>query len=242
MNSSKPRRRITMLAVVLAALTASGAGQPARRELPDARTWTFFSERKVRSRLFIVPPGEPDSILVSDEPACCPEVAGNGRWAACTNFNRMAIENELLILSRNLDRWRPLPGYTAIAYAWSPDGLSLAGYGKRRVAQSVCFFLVDPVARSASIVDSLLVLEDYEFAWDSTSRRLAICRPGSGLKDPARLLLYSIAERKLGVVTSVAGGTLSRPAWHRGDTLVVTAELGAAPDSSVELRFSLPSR
>ena len=53
--------------------------------------------------------------------------------------------------SREMDRWRPLAGYTAITYRWSPDGHMLAGYGKRRTASSVCFFAVDPLTRSAWI-------------------------------------------------------------------------------------------
>ena len=189
-----------------------------------------------------VAPGASDSIFVSDEPACCPEVAPSGRWVACTNFNRKAIENELLVLSRELDLWRPLPGYTAIAYSWSPDGLTLAGYGKRRTASSVCFFTVDPIARSASIADSMLTPQDYEFAWDSTSRRIAICRPGAGTKDPACVLLYSVPDRKMSIVAKLSDGTPSNPRWLPEGILVVTKELASSSDSSIDLRFPLSKR
>src|SRR5207249_2571904 len=136
------------------------------RDLPDARTWRFFSEKKLRSRLFFSVPGVSDSIRISDDPACCPVVSPNGRWVACTNFNSKAVESELLILSRQSDQWRPFPGYTVISYQWSPDGLSLAGYGKRRTAASVCFIAVQPRARLAWFPDSVSMPEDYEFAWD----------------------------------------------------------------------------
>jgi hypothetical protein len=212
------------------------------RELPDARTWRFISEKKVRSRLFIIAPGVSDSLLVSNDPACCPEVASNGRWVACTNFNRRAVENELMILSRKLDRWRPLPGYTAIAYSWSPNGAILAGYGKRRTASSVCFFTVDPTARSAWIADSMMTPEDYEFAWDSTSNRVAICRAGSGTKDPPRVLLYSVPDHKMSIVAKLIDGTPSSPRWLSEGILVVTKEAAASTDSSIDLRFLLPKR
>jgi hypothetical protein len=218
------------------------AGTSGTRQLPDARTWRFINEKKIRSRLLIAAPGASDSIVISDDPTCCPEVAPNGRWVACTNFNRKAIENELLVLSLELDRWRPLPGYTAIAYSWSPDGVTLAGYGKRRTASSVCFFVVDPIARSAWIADSLLTPEDYEFAWDSTSHRVAICRPGSGTKDPSRVLLYAVPERKMSIVAKLSDGTPSNPRWLPEGILVVTKELAASSDSSTDLRFPMPKR
>ena len=161
---------------------------------------------------------------------------------ACTNFNPKALENELLVLSRELDHWRPLPGNTAIEYNWSPDGLTLAGYGKRRAASSVCFFVVDPVAQSASIVDSIATPDDYEFAWDSTSHRVAICRPGKGAEAPARVLLYSVTARKLSTVVQLNDGAPSDPRWLRNGVLIVTKELAAPRDSSVELHFSLPER
>jgi hypothetical protein len=242
MSGTKPRRGIAVLAAVLAGSSILGAVPATKRELPDARSWQFFSEKKVRSRLFFRVPGAPDSIFVSDEPACCQEVAPNGRWVACTNFNRMAVENELLLLSRDLDRWRPLPGYTAISYIWSPDGLTLAGYGKRRTASSVCFFTVDPAVRSVSLVDSILTPEDYEFAWDSTSRRVAICRPSSGANDPARVLLYSLPDRKMSTLATVSDGMPSNPRWLPEGVLVVTKETAASHDSPVDLRFPLPER
>lgn len=238
----RPRRGVAVLVSALIVSTSLGAGSPAKRELPDARAWRFSSEKKIRSRLFFVAPGAPDTIFVSDEPACCPEVAPSGRWVACTNFNRKAIENELLVLSRELDRWRPLPGYTAIAYNWSPDGLTLAGYGKRRTASSVCFFMVDPIVRSAWFADSMSTPQDYEFAWDSSSHRVAICRPGSATKDPARVLLYSIPDRRMSVVAKLTDGTPSSPRWLPEGILVVTKELAASSDSSTELRFPTSKR
>jgi Tol biopolymer transport system component len=233
---------MAVLAAVLAVSSILGAGPATKRQLPDARTWQFFSEKKIRSRLFFVVPGSSDSILVSDEPACCQEVSPNGRWVACTNFNRKAVENELLLLSRELDRWRPLPGYTAITYEWSPDGLRLAGYGKRRTASSVCFFAVDPIARSAWITDSMTTLKDYEFAWDSTSHRVAICRPGSGKEEPSRVLLLSMPDRKTSTVATLRDGTPSSPRWLPDGVLVVTKEPTASGGSSVDLRFPLPER
>jgi len=231
-----------MLPVVLIASICLGAGAPAKRELPDARTWQFFSEKKIRSRLFFVAPGASDSVFVSADPACCPEIAPNGRWVACTSFNREAIENELLLLSREMDRWRPLAGYTAITYRWSPDGQMLAGYGKRRTASSVCFFAVDPLTRSAWIADSIAMPDDYDFAWDSTSHRVAICRPGSGTGDPPRVLLFSVPDRRISTVATLTDGTPSSPRWLRMGVLVVTKELGADGDSSVDLRFPLSER
>jgi len=232
-----------VLALAVIVSTCLDAAPATKRDLPDARTWQFFSEKKIRSRLFFVAPGASDSIYVSDEPSCCEEVAPNGRWVACTSFNRKAVENELLFISRDLDRWRPLPGYTAISYSWSPDGLTLAGYGKRRTASSVCFFLVDPIARSAAVVDSMMMPEDYEFAWDSTSHRVAICRPGSGPKDPARVLLYSTPDRKMSTVAKLSDGTTpSSPRWLAGGVLIVTKEVPGTHESSVDLKFTLPER
>lgn len=250
-GASQPTSRLKPLrvqggaAVLLLALIVCmslGAGSTARRELPDARTWRFFSEKKIRSRLFIVLPGATDSISVSDQPACCQEVSPNGRWVACTVFNPKAIENELLVVSRQLDRWWPLPGYTAISYTWSPDGRSLAGVGKRRAATSVCFFAVDPIAQSAWVADSMLTPEDYEFAWDSTSHRVAICRPGSGAKDPPRVLLYSVLDRKMSTLATLAEGVPSAPYWLPNGTLVVRRESSAPGDSAIDLRFPLPAR
>lgn len=241
MNGSNLRRGMAVLVVGLGFSSLLVAATE-KRELPDARTWQFFSEKKIRSRLFFTVPGASDSIFVSEEPACCEEVAPSGRWVAATSFNRTAIENELLLLARDLDRWRPLPGYTAIAYTWSPDGLMLAGYGKRRTASSVCFFTVDPIARTATVVDSMLMPEDYEFAWDSTSHRVAICRPAGGVKDPARVLLYSIPNRKMSKVVTLNDGTPSSPRWLPGGVLVVTKELAGAHESSTELRFPLSER
>jgi len=240
MNSTRLRGRVVVLAATIAIFSILGAVPATKRELPDARTWQFFSERKVRARLFFVVPGTPDSIFVSDEPACCQEVAPNGQWVASTSFNHKAVENELLLLSRELERWRPLPGYTAISYSWSRDGQTLAGYGKRRTANSVCFFIVDPIGRSASIVDSLLTPEDYEFAWDSTSHRVAICRPGGGAKDPPRVLLYSVPDRKMSTVAELIDGTPSSPRWLPEGVLVVTKEMAAS--QATDLRFPLPER
>lgn len=242
MSSSKLRRGLLVLAAALGASVTLGAAAPDVRELPDARTWRFFSEKKIRSRLFFTVPGAADSIFVSQDPACCEEVAPSGRWVAVMSFNRRVIENELLILSRDLARWCPLPGYTAIAYSWSPNGLVLAGYGKRRTASSVCFFAVDPVTRSASLVDSMLTPEDYEFAWDSTSHRVAICRPSGGPKDPARVLLYSTADRKTSTLATLSNGTLSNPRWIAGGVLIVNKESAGAQASSAELRFPLSER
>lgn len=239
---SGARRALAILASTLLVSTSLGAPSPAKRELPDVRTWRFFSEKKIRSRLFFVAPGASDSVYVSEEPACCPEVAPSGRWVACTNFNSKAIENELLILWRDLDRWRPLPGYTAIAYSWSPDGLTLAGYGKRRTASSICFFTIDPIARLASIADSISAPRDYEFAWDSTSHRIAICRPGAGAKDPARVLLYSVPDHKMSTVAKLYDGTPSSPRWLPEGSLVVTKEMASSSDSSIDLRFPVSRR
>ena len=242
MNGSNTRRAVVALVSVICISTTLGATTSAKRELPDARTWQFVSEKKIRSRLYFTVPGASDSIFVADEPACCQEVAPNGRWVAATAFNRKAVENELLLLSRDLDRWRPLPGFTAIAYAWSPDGLALAGYGKRRTASSVCFFTVNPVARTVSLVDSMLTPEDYEFAWESTSRRIAICRPASDARDPARVLLYSLPDRKLSKLATLSDGTPSSPRWLPDGTLVVTKEKAGDSTSIVELRFPMPER
>lgn len=242
MNNSSFRRRVAVLVAALGFASLLGAAAPGGRELPDARTWQFFSERKIRSRLFFTVPGTPDSIFVSEEPACCEDVAPSGRWVAVTSFNRTAVENELLLLARDLGRWRPLPGYTAIAYTWSPDGLKLAGYGKRRTASSVCFFTLDPITQTVAVVDSMLMPEDYEFAWDSTSHRVAICRPASGGKDAARVLLYSMSDRKLSTVATLNDGNPSSPRWLPGGVLVVRREPTGANGSSTELRFPLIER
>lgn len=242
MNDSSLRRGMAVLAAALGFSLLLGSAAPGKRELPDARTWRFFSEKKVRSRLYFTVPGIPDSIFVSEEPACCEEVSPCGRWVAVTSFNRTAIENELLLLDRDLGRWRPLPGYTAITYTWSPSGMMLAGYGKRRTASSVCFFTVDPIARTTAVVDSMLMPEDYEFAWDSTSRRVAICRPAGGANDSARVLLYSISDQKLSTVATLSDGNPSSPRWLPGGVLTVTSEPTGANGSSTELRFPLLER
>src|SRR5437867_2774124 len=84
-------RRILGGAVVLvwALLGARGhsVAYAGANELPDARTWRFFSEKKLKPRLFFAVPGAADSIRVSDDPACCPVIAPNGRWVACVNWN-----------------------------------------------------------------------------------------------------------------------------------------------------------
>lgn len=242
LTSSSARRGVAVFLLALVSCMGLGAGSTAKRELPDARTWRFLSEKKIRSRLFIVVPGASDSIIVSDEPACCQEVAPSGRWVACTVFNPKAIENELLVFSRQMERWWPLPGYTAITYRWSPDGKMLAGYGKRRTASSACFFAIDPIARSAWIADSILTPEDYEYAWDSSSQWVAICRPGSGSEDPARVLLYSVLDRKVSTLATHIDGMLSDPRWLPNGTLVVSRKPAAPGDSATDLRFTLPKR
>ena len=214
----------------------------APRELPDARTWTFFSEKKLRSHLFYSVPGVADSIRVSDDPACCPMISPSGRWAACMVFNSKAIESELVLISRQSEQWMPFPGYTAISYQWSPDGLSLAGYGKRRTAASVCFFAVQPQSRTAWFADSILVPEDYEFAWDSTSSRVAICRPGRGTKDPPLVRLLSLADRKTSTLSTLQSGESTNPRWLPDGTLLVSRKLGSSGDSAVDLRFPTPGR
>jgi hypothetical protein len=238
----RSRRAASMFAFTLIAALPLSAATPITRELPDTRTWQFFGEKKLRSRLFFSVPGVSDSNLVSDDPACCPIVSPSGRWVACTNFNRKAIESELLILSRQAEQWRPLPGYTMISYQWSPDGLSLAGYGKRRTAASVCFFAVQPATKSAWFPDSLSVPEDYEFAWDSTSSRVAICRPGSDSRNPARVLILTLPSRKVGTVATLNDGEPTNPRWLPDGSLLVAKQRGGASDSSTDLRFTLPGR
>jgi hypothetical protein len=249
-SPSSPRRRVTTralwailaLACALIALLSLGAATSTTRELPDARTWHFFSEKRIRARLYYAVPGVADSIRVSDDPACCPMVSPNGRWVACTNFNSKAIESELLIISRQSDQWRPIPGYTVIGYQWSPDGMSIAGYGKRRTAGTVCFFAVQPLSRSAWFADSLSSPEDYEFAWDSTSTRVAICRPGSGGRDPSRVLLLNFNDRKVKTISSLTSGEPAGPRWLPDSTLVVTKKSSTSGDSLTDLHFSLPRR
>jgi hypothetical protein len=215
---------------------------PAPHDLPDTRTWTFFSEKKLRSHLFYSVPGVADSLHVADDPACCPMVSPSGQWAACTVFNSKAIESELVLLTRQSDQWRPLPGYTVISYQWAPDGLSLAGYGKRRTAASVCFFAVQPQLRTAWFADSILVPEDYDFAWDSTSSRVAICRPGRGAHDPPLIRLLSLANHKTSTLATLRTGAPANPRWLPDGTLLVSRRLGPAGDSAVDLRFPAPGR
>jgi hypothetical protein len=230
---------IVLLAFIAAQAIISCAS-PSGTELPDTRTWRFFSEKKVRARLYYAIPSVADSVRVSDDPACCPLVSPNGLWVGCTNFNPKAIESELLILSRKPDQWRPIPGYTVISYQWSPDGVSLAGYAKRRTASTVCFFAVQPQSRAAWFVDSLSVPEDYEFAWDSTSSRVAICRPASGSKTPPRVLVLTVADRKVRLVASLTAGEPTNPRWLADSTLVVTKRSSANGDSVADLRFPSP--
>lgn len=239
---AKTFRAMAILAGVFVLTLCLSAATSGTRDLPDARTWRFFSEKKLRSRLYYAVPGVADSIRVSDDPACCPVVSPNGRWVACTNFNRKAIESELLVLSRQSEQWRPLPGYTVISYQWSPDGLSLAGYGKRRTASSVCFFAVQPVTKAAWFADSISIAEDYEFAWDSTSSRVAICRPGSGRRNLPRVLILTLPSRKVGTIAALSNGEPSNPRWLPDGALVVTKKLGSATDSSNDMRFPSPGR
>jgi len=234
-------RTVLALAAFVAVLVL-GAFLFRRHDLPDTHTWRFFSEKRLQARMFYSIPGVADSILVSDEPACCPLISPNGRWVACTVFNRRAIESELLILSRQSDKWRPIPGYTVIACDWSPDGMSLAGFGKRRTAASVCFFAVQPRTGSAWFADSISVPEDYDFAWDSTSSRVAICRPSDGNRTPARVLVYSFPDRKMTTLTEIGDGMPTDPRWLPDGALSITKKVMAAKDSLVSLRFSLPVR
>jgi len=211
------------------------------RELPDARTWRFFSEKKLKPHLFFAASGVSDSIRVSDDPACCPVIAPSGQWVACTVWNGKAIESELMVLSRQLDRWWPIRGYSAISYRWSPDGQWLVGYGKRRTAASVCFFAVNPAKQSAWFPDSLSMPEDYDFAWDSLSHRVAICRPGSGRQNPSKVLVYSIADRKMTKLATIPDGVAKDPRWLPDGALVVTKQTTSG-GSSADLRFPLPER
>jgi hypothetical protein len=233
--------RVAVLALAVCE-TINACAAPATSELPDARTWHFFSEKKVRARLYYAIPYVGDSIRVSDDPACCPVVSPNGRWVGCTNFNPKAIESELVILSRKPDQWRPIPGYTVISYEWSPNGMNIAGYAKRRTAATVCFFAVQPQSRSAWFVDSLSVPEDYDFAWDSTSNHVAICRPGSGAKDPPRVLVLYLPGRKVQTLASLTSGEPSNPRWLPDSTLMVTKKSSATGDSMADLRFPSPRR
>ena len=218
----------------------TGLATSAQQQLPDARTWHFFSEKKVRAHLFYGIPGVADSIKVSEDPACCPEVSPSGRWVACSAFNPRAKESELLILSLRSDQWRPIPGYTVISYQWSPDGLSLAGYGKRRTAASVCFFAVQPQSRAAWFADSLLVPEDYDFAWDSTSSRVAICRPRSGQAAP-EVLVLNLDDRRVQTIKSFTSGGPSNPRWLPDGALTVTKST-ATGDSLGDVRLPVPRR
>ncbi len=249
--AARPQRalgafRLALRAIFIAACACVVPGRasptaPAPQELPDARTWHFFSEKKVRARLYYAIPGVADSIKVSEDPACCPQVSPNGEWVACTNFNPQAIESELLILSRRSEKWRPIPGYTVISYQWSPDGRCLAGYAKRRTASSVCFFAAEPKANAAWFADSILVLEDYDFAWDSTSGRVAICRPRSGHESP-RVLVLDIADRKVHAIASLPTGDPANPRWLGDGGLNVTKRSHATGDSLSDLRFPMPRR
>jgi hypothetical protein len=218
------------------ALAASKSSAPA-----DIRTWRVSSEKKLKPHLFVTVPGASDSIRVSDDPACCQVVSPSGLWMACTVFNRSAIESELMILSPEMDRWWPLRGYTAISYSWSPDGALLVGYGKRRTAASVCFFAVDPKTRTAWFPDSISIPEDYDFAWDSTSHRVAICRPANGTDEPSRVLLCSLTDHKVMSLAAIQDGKATDPRWLNGGMLVVTKEF-ASSDSTALLRFHLPDR
>jgi hypothetical protein len=228
-------------AVVLGsvAVLPRGVALSEQASLPDATRWRFFSEKKLKSHLFFAA-GDSDSIRVSDDPACCPVVAPNGQWVATTVWNRQAIESELMILSRGMERWWPIRGYTLISCRWSPDGSRLVGYGKRRTAASVCFFAVDPIKRSAWFPDSIADTEDYDYAWDSTSTRVAICRPGSSSRNPAKVLVFSFQDRKMIKLATVVDGTPRDPRWLPG-ALVVSKQT-ASSDSSAELRFPLPER
>ena len=88
----------------------------------------------------------------------------------------------------------------------------------------------------------MLTPEDYEFAWDLTSDRVAICRPGTGAKDPPRLLLCSVPDRKMSTVAALTDGTPTGPRWLPGGILIVTKESTASGDSSIDLHFPLPRR
>lgn len=234
--------RVVLAFAAFIAVLLVGAFLSRKNDLPDAHTWRFFSESKIRARLFYSIPGVADSILVSNDPACCPVVSPNGRWVACTAFNSKAIETELLLLSRQSERWGPFPGYSVIAYDWSPDGMSLAGYGKRRTAGSVCFFAVQPLSKTAWFPDSILKPEDYDFAWDSTSTRVAICRPSSADQAPSEVLVYSLPDHKMTTLATLDDGLPTNPRWLPNGALVVTKEVGAGKDSLVTLRFTMPVR
>jgi len=251
--SSNPRghrlclsgRALRGILVLVGAYVAAFSPSPVTsgtRDLPDAHTWHFFSEKKLRSRLYYSVPGVSDSVRVSEDPACCPVVSPNGSWVACTNFNKKAIESELLILSRQSEQWRPFPGYTVISYQWSPDGSRLAGYGKRRTAAGVCFFAIQPLTRAAWFADSISIPEDYEFAWDSTSSHVAICRPGNGSRSLPRVLILTLPSRKVGTIATLSEGEPTNPRWLPNGALVVAKKLGGASDSSSDMHFPSAGR
>jgi len=63
-----------------------------------------------------------------------------------------------------------------------------------------------------------------------------------GANDPARVLLYSLPDRKMSTLATVSDGMPSNPRWLPEGVLVVTKETAASHDSPVDLRFPLPER
>jgi hypothetical protein len=53
------------------------------------------------------------------------------------------------------------------------------------------------------------------------------------------VLLYSTRDRKMSTVAKLSDGTPCSPRWPQEGVLVVTKELAASRDSSVDLRFTL---
>ena len=246
----------TALAFVIMTLPCfhgSSCGAVGKGEaLPDTRTWNFATvlladghSEYQREHLFIKAPGILDSLPLSNGPSFFPLASPDGRWLAYVAFNDSSRAGEVTTISRQQVRFRAMPGFTAACgdYKWSPDGQYLAGSVRRWTDTTQYFFVVRPESSQWWFADSLGYVGNYEFAWDPSSQRVAICRMfahedgETDFADGGELVVYDVRSRRTHMLASFADACLTAPSWGVGDSLRVRRAPLADQGREVELSF-----
>lgn len=116
--------------------------------------------------------------LLLPDIASSPRWSPDGKYIACIAFESSERPWNLSVIeiaSRKI--LNPPLNSSTTTVKWSPDSKTLAGAGISYDGQGSVLYCVSFPKGTASILDTVRIYSDYEFAWSPDSRWLAMSRP-----------------------------------------------------------------
>jgi Tol biopolymer transport system component len=181
--------------------------------------------------------------LLIDRIANKPKWSPQGKRIACTVWKSLDRPWNLCIVTLGKpDTLYPSFSAHTVRYRWSPDAKYLAVQGTLYNEDRSVLVVVETSQGTATVLDSLQLLSDYEFSWAPDSRKLAVSRP-TRLADveqvaEAELWIFDVSGNGAKVVRS-AGHLQRNPQWIDDTRVLFSQEgLGGQPGQALVVEIS----